>query len=193
MLGSEARKKMDNFSNKLGIVFSRFGSPNFYTFLTLLTGFAAAYVIYQGEFIFGIALILVSGFFDLLDGAVARAIKGTTKWGAMADSVTDKVTEIAIYFALALYSSTLFLGSMLAITAFMLSSYISKHAGALGAKQGGGLIERKERIFLIFVGLVLIYIDIKYMRYILYIIAGLSALTALQRLNRSRKAFKAAK
>jgi len=193
MLGSEARKKMDNFSSKLGIFFGKFGSPNFYTFLTLLTGFAAAYVIYQGEFIFGIALILVSGFFDLLDGAVARAIKGTTKWGAMADSVTDKVTEIAIYFALTLYSSTLFLGSMLAITAFMLSSYISKHAGALGAKQGGGLIERKERIFLIFAGLVFVYIDVKYMEYILYIIAALSAITALQRLNRSRKAFKAAK
>ena len=193
MLGSESRKKMDNFSSKLGIFFGKFGSPNFYTFLTLLTGFAAAYVIYTGQFVFGIALILVSGFFDLLDGAVARAIKGTTKWGAMADSVTDKVTEIAIYFALALYSSTLFLGSMLAITAFMLSSYISKHAGALGAKQGGGLIERKERIFLIFVGLAFVYIDVKYAEYVLYIIAALSAITALQRLNRSRKAFKAAK
>ncbi len=192
MLGSEARKKIDRIENRLGLAFSRFGSPNSYTFLTLLSGFAAAYVIYLGMFIWGIALILLSGFFDLLDGAVARAIKGVTKWGAMADSVTDKVTEIAIYFALALYSSSLFLGSMLAITAFMLSGYVSKHAGALGAKQGGGLIERKERVFLLIVGLVLLYFDISYMAYILYIIAALSAVTVLQRLNRSRKAFSSA-
>lgn len=191
MLGQESRKKMDHFSSKLGIFFAKFGTPNFYTFLTLLAGFAAAYAVFSGEFILGIALVLLSGFFDLLDGAVARAIKGTTKWGAMADSVTDKVTEIALYLALALYSSALSLGAMLAIATFMLSSYISKHAGALGVKQGGGLIERKERIFLIFVGLALIYINVEYMAYVLYLIAALSVLTALQRLYRTRKLLKA--
>jgi len=193
MLGKESRGKIERFSNRLGIFFAKFGTPNFYTLLTLLTGFAAAYAIFLGEFILGIALVLLSGFFDLLDGAVARAIKGTTKWGAMADSVTDKVTEIALYLALALYSSVLSLGAMLAIAAFMLSSYISKHAGALGIKQGGGLIERKERIFLIFVGLALVYINVGYMAYVLYIIAALSALTALQRLYRSRKLLNEAK
>lgn len=190
MLGKESRGKMDGVSNKLGIFFARFGSPNFYTFLTLVTGFAAAYAVYQGMFALGIALVLLSGFFDLLDGAVARAIQGATKWGAMADSVTDKVTEIAIYLALAVYSSVLYLGATLAITSFMLSSYISKHAGAIGAKQGGGLIERKERIFLIFVGLALMYVDATYMSYILYIITAASLFTAVQRLNRTRKFFK---
>jgi len=193
MLGKEARGKMEHFSNKLGIFFARFGSPNFYTFLTLLAGFAAAYAVFSGRFILGISLVLLSGFFDLLDGAVARAIQGTTKWGAMADSVTDKVTEIAIYFALAFYSTALYLGATLAITTFMLSSYISKHAGALGAKQGGGLLERKERIFLIIVGLIAIYFDVIYMAYILYVIAVASTLTALQRLNRTRKALRAAR
>jgi phosphatidylglycerophosphate synthase len=187
MLGKESRLKMEKISSRLGIAFAKFGSPNFYTFLTLVSGFAAAYVIYQGMFALGIVLVLLSGFFDLLDGAVARAIKGTTKWGAMADSVTDKATEIAIYLALAFYSTTLYLGATLAITTFMLSSYISKHAGALGAKQGGGLIERKERIFLIFVGLALMYVDVTYMAYILYLITAASLLTAIQRLNRTRK------
>lgn len=191
MFKDSAREMLGGVSHKLGITFSRFGDPNFYTILTLLAGFGAAYAIFLGKFILGIGLIMLSGFFDWVDGSVARAIQGTTKWGAMADSVTDKVTEIAIYFALGLYSSELFLGAMLAISAFMLSSYISKHAGALGARHDGGLLERKERIFIICVGLVAIYSGTQYMAFALYAIAALSAVTAVQRLNRSWKEFKA--
>lgn len=190
MMKDTSRAFIKPLSEKLGRFFSLFGGPNFYSYLTLLTGFIAAYFILIGSFILGIAFILLSGFMDLLDGAVARATNKVTKWGAMLDSVIDKITEISIYFALAFYSTSLYLGATLAIASFMLSSYISKHAGAIGAKQGGGLLERKERIFLLIVGLLVIPINIEWMAYILYMITFFSSITALQRLNRTRKALK---
>lgn len=188
MLGEKARAKIQFVSSQLGVFFGKLAPPNFYTVLTLVSGLLAAYFIWVGSFLAGIVLLLLSGFFDLLDGAVARAAHRTTKWGAMLDSVTDKITELAIYGALAFYSAEFVVGAILASNAFMLSSYVSKHAGAIGAKSGGGLLERKERLFLLVIGFLAIPYGTIYMEYILYIIAFFSLVTAAQRLWRTKKA-----
>lgn len=182
------REKIETLTKQIGKFFGAFAEPNHCTYLALIVGLVAAYFIYVNQFVLAIFGILIAGFLDYVDGAIAKAMKKETKWGAMLDSVVDKITELAIYFALALFSNIYFFGSLLAASAFMLSSYISKHAGAIGAKMGGGLLERKERYALILIGLIfLVWQNTIIMLYILYVIGVLSLFTALQRMERTKK------
>jgi len=182
MFTENLRKIFEGISNKIGKVLGKTGlSPNFFTFLILVFGFIAAYFIYLGFFKLAIFFILISGLFDFIDGAVAKVNKKETKFGALFDSVSDKTSEISWYLALGLFNLQLWLGVSLVISTFMLSSYISKHAKAIGGKSGGGIMERKERLTLIILGLFFI----NYISYILYIIAFFSFITCLQRFFRN--------
>ena len=184
MLTENLREVFKKASNKIGDILGKTGlPPNFFTSLILVFGFIAAYFIYLGSFKIAILFILISGLMDFIDGAVAKVNKKETKFGALFDSTADKTTEISWYIAFGLFNPQLWLSVSLAIATFMLSSYVSKHAKAIGGKSGGGIMERKERLILIIIGLLFI----SYISYILYIIAFFSFLTALQRFFRNYK------
>jgi CDP-diacylglycerol--glycerol-3-phosphate 3-phosphatidyltransferase len=123
---------------------------------------------------------------DGIDGAVAKANKVETRFGALFDSVTDKITEISWYIALGLLNPEFWFSASMAIAFFMLASYISKHSKAVGGKSGGGIMERKERLILILIGL--LYFD--WMFAILWIIAVLSIITCFQRFYKNYKILK---
>lgn len=187
MFTEDLREIFKGISNKIGEILGRTGpSPNFFTLLVLVFGFITAYFIYLGSFIWAIVFILISGIMDFIDGAVAKVNKKETKFGALFDSTVDKTSEIAFYIALGLYNPELWLGASLTIAFFMLSSYISERANALGGRGGGGIMERKERLILIIFGLLFI----SYMSYILYVIAFFSLITCLQRFFRNYKILK---
>jgi CDP-diacylglycerol---glycerol-3-phosphate 3-phosphatidyltransferase len=78
-------------------------TPNTLTFINLALNIVAAYVIATGHFLLGGVLVLVSGLFDLLDGALARFTKQTTKFGAVLDSTVDRVSEAAILCGLLIW------------------------------------------------------------------------------------------
>lgn len=184
MLTEKLREEFKWLSDKIGEIFGKNGlSPNFFTFLILVFGFIAAYFIYLGYFKLAIFFILISGLMDFIDGAVAKVNKKETKFGGLFDSVADKTSELSWYLAFGLFNPQLWLGSFLASSTFMLSSYISKHAKASGGKSGGGIMERKERLTLIILGLLFI----NYLSYILYLIAFFSFITALWRFFRNYK------
>ena len=184
MLTDNLRQLFKGFSITSGKFLGGLGvTPNMITSLVLIFGVIGAYFIYVGNFHLAIFFILISGLMDFFDGAIAKACQKETKFGGLFDSTTDKFTEIMVYISLGLYDFHLWLGASLAIAFFMLSSYISKHAKASGGKGGGGLLERKERLILIVLGL--LYID--FMVYALYIIAFFSLLTAIQRFLRNYK------
>ncbi len=184
MLTENLREIFRGLSNKTGETLGKTGlSPNFFTFLILVFGFIATYFIYLGSFKMAILFILISGLMDFIDGAVAKVNKKETKFGALFDSVSDKTSEISWYLAFGLLNPQLWFGASLAIAFFMLSSYISKHAKASGGKSGGGIMERKERLILIILGLIFI----NYISYILYTIAFFSFITCLQRFFRNYK------
>ncbi|MDQ3836453.1 MAG: CDP-alcohol phosphatidyltransferase family protein, partial [Thermoproteota archaeon] len=52
--------------------------------------------------VLGGSLLLLSGFFDIVDGSVARITKRPSKKGAFLDSVFDKVAEVSIFSGIAL-------------------------------------------------------------------------------------------
>ncbi|CAE6498839.1 MAG: CDP-alcohol phosphatidyltransferase family protein [Candidatus Nitrosotenuis sp.] len=141
---------------KIGTVFASTGlSPNFWTAVGLVLAFASAAVyglnthISYAAIIGGI-LLLVSGFFDIVDGQVARITKKVSKKGGFLDSVFDKVAEVAIFLGILVGNFAEPHMVLLAITLSLLVSYSRSRAESLGVKlQGIGIGERAERLLVI--------------------------------------------
>jgi len=195
------RSKFDTewFSVKLGLVFSRLGiSPNTWTVLALvpaLLGFAAL-AMYR-NIPAALMLFILSGFLDAVDGAVARVTSRVSALGAFLDGIIDRYVEILICFALLFFlsgrSEQLWLPNQfwvaLLIFGSMMPSYVRAYADhrkvvteAGDLRRMGGLLERAERLTLIYVGLFLGIYDILLLIYVVAATAVLANLTALQRL-----------
>lgn len=98
----------------------------------------------------GGALLLLSGFLDALDGAVARKKKMETKVGAFLDSTLDKIGESAVFIGLIASGVATPLWGSLALASSILISYTRSRAEALDVDlKGVGLMERAERIVLL--------------------------------------------
>jgi CDP-diacylglycerol--glycerol-3-phosphate 3-phosphatidyltransferase len=107
------------------------------------TGFAislgAAALIATGHLFLAGFVVLVSGFFDMLDGALARHTNKVTRFGAVLDSTLDRVSEAVLLLAiLAFYLTSVNQPSLgilitgLALIASPLVSYVRAKAEAIG-------------------------------------------------------------
>ena len=167
---------------KIGKAFASTGlSANFWTWVGLVFALASALVYGLGiEFglIIGGILLLVSGFFDMVDGQVARATGKTSQKGSYLDSMFDKIAEVAIFLGLLVggYAEPYLV--MLAITLSLLVSYARAKSDALNIKlQGVGIGERAERLLVIaIIGI------IGYMEPAVIIVAVIAGITLVQRM-----------
>ena len=75
-------------------------SPNALTLTGLVISLVSAVIVGSGYLLAGGLVMLFSGLFDMIDGAVARSTGKTTKFGALMDSVSDRVSEAALLCAL---------------------------------------------------------------------------------------------
>jgi archaetidylinositol phosphate synthase len=174
----------------IGLGLSKAGlSPTSWTFIGLLVSLAAGAAYwssgYRGELLGGL-LILVSGFFDIVDGAVARATDSVSKKGAFLDSTLDRVAEVAIYAGILLggFASPLFV--LLALSFSLLVSYTRAKADSLGVSLSGiGIGERSERL------LVLSILSIVgFAAFGVILVALLAAITFLERVYRASAALR---
>ena len=148
-------------TNPLVGILSKSGiTPNALTFINLALSIAAAYVIATNHLILGGVLVLVSGLFDLLDGALARFTKQTTKFGAILDSTVDRISEAAILCGLLIWY--LGRGGRLEIVLIFavligsfLVSYVRARAEGLGWQCQVGLFTRAERVIVLAIGLLI--------------------------------------
>lgn len=162
---------------KMGKGFAATGlSPNFWTFVGLGFALIAAIVYGMGiEFglIIGGILLLVSGFFDMVDGQVARITGKTSKKGEYLDSMFDKISEVAIFLGILIggYAEPYLV--LLAITLSLLVSYARAKSDLINIKlQGIGIGERAERLLVIAVIGIIGFMD--YAVLIVVIIAGVT-------------------
>jgi len=68
-------------------------SPNMITLLSFLFGIGGAVSFAFGKFILGSILLMLSGFFDLADGSVARITGKKSRFGAFIDWIADKYID----------------------------------------------------------------------------------------------------
>ncbi len=136
-------------------------TPNALTFINLALNIVAAYVIATNHLVLGGVLVLVAGLFDLLDGALARFTKQTTRFGAILDSVADRISEAAILCGLLIWyipqeeaSLEIVLIFVVLIGSFLVS-YIRARAEGLGWQCQVGLFTRAERVIVLAIGLLI--------------------------------------
>jgi len=176
------RNSMQPYLEKIGKAFASTGlSPNFWTGVGITIAFASA-IVYglnlEFALIIGGILLLVSGFFDIVDGQVARVTQKTSKKGAFLDSIFDKIAEVAIFLGILIggYAEPYLV--LLAITLSLLVSYTRARAESLAIKlQGIGIGERAERLIVIAViGM------IGFMDYAVMIVIIIAGITLIQRI-----------
>lgn len=82
-------------------------APNIVTMLALCAGVTSIRYSIQEEWVKAVFCIFAAAFFDGLDGRVARMLKGSTKFGAELDSLSDFVS-FGVAPAILLYQWSLF-------------------------------------------------------------------------------------
>ena len=184
------RESLKPYLQNIGRAFASTGiSPNVWTVVGLVFAFAAS-LIYginvEYSLILGGIILLVSGFFDIVDGQVARYTNKISKTGGFLDSVFDKIAEVAIFFGILIggYAEPYLV--FLAITLSLLVSYVRAKADAAQIKlQGIGIGERAERLLVIaIVGI------IGFMEIAVIIVVIIASITLIQRLIVMSKSIK---
>lgn len=70
----------------------RVAVPSFFTLMNLFSGFLAVTQVHAGRFDYACWLIVLAGFFDALDGMMARLTNSTSLFGVELDSLADVVS-----------------------------------------------------------------------------------------------------
>jgi len=167
-------------------------SPNAISWFGFLVTVGAAVLIVTGNLLAAGLVVLLAGFFDILDGALARSTNRATRFGAMLDSTLDRLAEAALFFGILglflftgeqpfLFTSLTREWSVLLVFVTLLGSflvsYIRARAEALGLECRVGLFTRTERVIVLALGLLLNQVTVA-----LAIIALFSFITVSQRL-----------
>jgi CDP-diacylglycerol---glycerol-3-phosphate 3-phosphatidyltransferase len=157
--------------------------PNTLTFIGVGLNGLAAWALAEGEWLQGCGLIVLAGFFDILDGAVARNCRQASAFGSFLDSVLDRYSDLSLLVGLLIHFSRqggvryqVLLG--LAMMGTALVPYTRARAETLIPKCNVGVMERPERILLIFFAAAIPSI----MPAAIWILAILTNLTVVQRI-----------
>jgi len=125
------------------------------TLIAFLGTILASILIYYEIWRIGASLFLIFSLFDALDGSLARRENSAKPIGAFLDSVMDRFSDSAILFAIIFYAFKVvnrgvFLLGLLALIASLITSYIKAKAENFLEFGSIGLLQRPERILIIF-------------------------------------------
>ncbi len=98
-------------------------NPNIITLVGFFIGALAGPLLYFKFVYLSVLALIVSGVFDMLDGAVARALNKITKKGAFLDSNLDRLVEASLYAGISVYQPGLAIYSFLAFVFSIMVSY----------------------------------------------------------------------
>jgi len=135
-------------------------TPNTLTWLGFWITVGAAVLVVTGNFFAAGFVVLVAGFFDMLDGALARTTNRVTRFGGILDSTLDRLSEAVLLLSLLVIytrgqqvAESLLVG--VALLGSLLVSYIRARIEALGMQCKVGLFTRPERVIILALGLLL--------------------------------------
>lgn len=184
------RKNLAPILEKIASIFASSGlSPNTLTIIGFILAITSsiAYGLNSIQDIFfnaalvGSIILLISGFFDVIDGSVAKITKKTSRKGAFLDSTLDKISEVIIFIGIAIGGLSNPILCMTALSSSLLVSYTRSRAESLGIDLSGvGFGERAERLLILAImGIIPIQ---NFLEYGVIIIIIISILTIIQRI-----------
>jgi CDP-diacylglycerol--glycerol-3-phosphate 3-phosphatidyltransferase len=195
MLNVLARARLSVVLDPIGRFLARAGvSPDAITVLgTVGVVTAALWFVPRGQLLTGMIVVTVLVLTDMLDGAVARARGGGSKWGALLDSSMDRIADGAIFGSVAYWLAVSgrdasAVAAMLCLVGAFTVSYVKARAEGLGFTCNVGIAERTERLLVIGGGALLSVLGVPYaLDVALWVLATLCAVTVGQRLYAVRR------
>jgi archaetidylinositol phosphate synthase len=173
---NKLRDLLEPALTKIGTIFASTGlSADFWSGVGLAVSLLAAIAYGSTAFlgidwtpwnftaILGGVFLLLSGFFDIVDGSVARVTKNMSKGGAFLDSIFDKLAEVIIFGGIALGQLADSFWCLVALGLSLLVSYTI------------GIGERAERLLIIaIIGMIPVREAMQWAVIIVSIIAGIT-------------------
>ena len=139
-------------------------TPDAVTLLGFAVCVASAVLVGSGWMLAGGIVFLVGSALDLLDGALARLTGQVRPFGALLDSVFDRLGEAALFLGLVIYGLRAGFGDdyrlffiAVVILALIFSqgvSYLRARGEGLGVFTREGIMTRPERVVLLSIGLI---------------------------------------
>jgi CDP-diacylglycerol---glycerol-3-phosphate 3-phosphatidyltransferase len=157
-------------------------TPNQVSLMGILLNLVSAALLVDGQLVLAGLVYLLAGSLDLLDGALARLAKMSSRFGAFLDSTADRISEGVVFAAIAYYfarhgqpvDAAL---TVLALLGSLLVSYTRARAEGLGLECKVGIVTRAERVVLVACGLMFGLLPAA-----IYILVVLTAFSATQRI-----------
>ena len=139
-------------------------TPNSITWCGFLLSVGAAVLVVTGHLFAAGWVVLVAGFLDMLDGALARLTNQATRFGAVLDSTLDRFAEAVLLLSiLVIYARGQLVTESLLVAVALFSSlmvsYLRARAEAMGIDCKTGLFTRPERVIVLALGLLLSQIN----------------------------------
>lgn len=157
-------------------------NPNYLTLLGAFFGYVCAMCIAFGYVKTGGIILIFSGFFDLLDGAIARSTNAVSRFGGFLDSVLDRYTDLFLMFGVFVYflkqgQTHALVFTFIAAIGVAIIPYARARAEAASIQCKAGLLERPERLVILLVG---IFFNV--LLYAVIVLAVLTHVTVIQRI-----------
>ena len=188
---------------RLGMIFAHVPlTPNQWTMLSVVPAVLGFFALAAYKDVaLALALFAVSAVIDAIDGGVARVTGRVSNFGAYLDGMVDRLVEGFLLFGLmflglpntsiagyvvpmwAWLALLLFVGSALVSYARAYADHRKVVTDPKKLARMGGILERAERLLLIFLGMLLYFIDPAYLNAAIIIAAILSCITLLQRIS----------
>jgi len=196
MLNLRVRPAVDKVTDPVAGGLLRAGvSPDAVTLAGTTVAVAASLWFFsRGQFLAGTVVVTLSVLTDLVDGAMARRMGRTSRFGAWLDSTCDRLADAAIFSGLALWFAgdgddrLLLQLALFGLVSGAVVSYAKARAEGLGLRCDVGLAERAERLILVLGGTLLAGLGVDAaLPVLLWVLAAASAITVVQRLLEVRR------
>ncbi len=196
MLNIFARASVSRVTDPIGARLVRLRlTPNAMTLLGTAGAVAGALWLFPtGHLLAGTFVVWGFAMFDLLDGAMARALGGGTRFGAVLDASCDRIADGALFCGITWYLFEVTDDQVTAVAALVclvlaqVISYVKARAEAAGLDADGGLVERAERLIITLVGTGLTGLGVPHaLQVALWLLAAGSVITVVQRLLAVRR------
>jgi len=180
------RAKYQAMMQPIGKSLGRSGiTPNALTTVSLIVAFGAGAAYACRSPILGALGLLSSGVVDMLDGAVARAMRSTTRFGAVYDHVLDRYAELFALAGIGLGGFSDWVWVLYCLFGMVMASFTRAKAESVGGLKHCtvGVAERQEKLVILLIGSILQPFVAGSLMVAVIVVGTLSHATVIQRLH----------
>lgn len=163
----------------------RGATPNALTSVSLILSIAAGAGYASRLPLVGALGLALSGTVDMFDGAVARATKTVSPFGAVYDHVIDRYAEFFALMGIGLGGLSDWIWILFCLFGMVMASFSRAKAESVGGLKSCtvGIAERQEKLIILLVGSVLQPLIASALTIAIILVGVLSHITVIQRLH----------